>query len=352
MKTLIPETTIGIDLGDKKHAICAINKDGEVLKQRSINNNETSLTNLSKQFPKARIVMETGTHSPWISRLFERLGHEVLVANARKLKAIYTNTHKSDEVDSMILARLGRFDPKLLHPIKHRSEQSHRDLLQIKLRDCLVRERVNIINSVRGTLKSLGIRTKSPSTKCFSKQARQMLATTNNEVLELIEPALQIIDSLSEKIKELDKAIELLAQNSYPITQKLQQINGVGALTALTFVLTIDDPNRFTSSRSVGAYLGLTPRRDQSGDRDIQLPITKAGDTYLRRLLVGAAQYALGAYGKDCYLRSHGLLLAERGGKRAKNKAVIAIARKMAVLMHSLMVSEQDYDPQLNASAA
>ena len=343
MKTKIPPQTIGIDLGDKRHAICVVDQDAEIVEQRSITNRKESIRRLSQKHPKARMIMETGTHSPWISRMFQDLGHEVIVANARKLRMIYMNHRKSDEADALILARIGRFDPELLYPIQHGSEKSQRDLIQIKLRDTLVRQRVTIICSVRGILKSLGIKTQSPSSACFSRYLLEDLNPDRPEVIELVQPSLDVIDLLSEKIKYFDKRVLDMANKEYPETKRLRQLSGVGALTALSFLLIIDDPNRFKNSRSVGPYLGLTPKRDQSGDCDKQLRISKAGNPYLRRLLVSASQYALGKFGKECDLRTRGLRLAERGGPRAKKKAVIATARKLASIMHSMLLNKSDY---------
>lgn len=295
--------------------------------------------------------MEVGTHSPWISRLFEQRDHEVYVANPRKVRAIYENDRKSDQLDARMLARLGRLDPQLLHPIAHQSEQAQRDLLQIKLRDNLVRQRVNITSSVRTTLKSLGIKIQRTSNlRYFTKRLREQFQDSEHApLLEMIESSLLVIDTITEQIKQLDSRIEQLAVQTYPQALRLQQIRGIGPITALTFVLTIGDPERFAKSRDVGAYLGLVPRRDQSGASDKQLRISKAGDAYLRRLLVSAAQYILGPFGEDCDLRRHGLKLSERGGRAAKKKAVIAIARKLAVLMHRLWVNQLDYDPHKNS---
>jgi transposase len=139
--------------------------------------------------------------------------------------------------------------------------------------------------------------------------------------------------------------IEQLCQEHYPETHHLRQVSGVGPITALAYVLTLDDPDRFRKSREVAPALGLVPKRDQSGDRDPQLRITKTGDSYLRRLLVGSAQYILGPFGPDCDLRRWGLKLAQRGGKNAKKRAVVAVARKLAVLLHHLWVTGEVYDP-------
>lgn len=351
---VIPALTIGIDLGDKKHAICVLDKSGNVLEQRTITNHREHLQRLSSKYPAARMIMEVGSHSPWTSRFLESLGHEVIVANARKVRAISSNIRKSDQVDAMLLARLGRIDPSLLFPIQHGSEQTQRDLLQIKLRDNLVRQRVDIISSVRFTLKSLGVALPSPKTTAFAKRARILLEEIDSNLLSAVEPSLQVIDALSAQIRELDKRIEKACQEDYPETLLLRQITGVGPITSLAYVLTIGDPERFANSRDVGPYLGLVPKRDQSGALDKQLRISKAGDAYLRKLLVGSAQYILGPFGPESDLRKHGLDLAGRGGRGAKNKAVIAVARKLAVLLHALWSNQSDYQairkPQTQAA--
>lgn len=341
MNTLIPSITIGLDLGDKKHAICVLDSAGNIIDERSITNHRESLRRLSLKYPGARIALEVGTHSPWTSRFLASLGHEVLVANARKLRAIYANHRKSDQTDARMIARV---DPELLHPIRHGSEASQRALLQVKLRDNLVRQRVDIISSIRFTLKSLGIRLPSPNTACFAKRCRALLTKEHAEILTMIGPSLEVIDLLTRNIRELERRIETLCGERYPATQRLRQIPGVGAITSLAFVLTVGDPQRFERNRDVSAYLGLIPKRDQSGGLDKQLRISKAGNAYLRRLLVGAAQYILGPFGPDCDLKRKGLDLAARGGARAKKKAVVAVARKLAVLLLTLWKESCDYE--------
>ena len=346
MKNKSSTFTIGIDLGDRKHAVCVLDAKGEVVKQESISNNRPSLAALSRRYPGALMVMEVGMHSPWTSRFLKEQGHRVLVANPRKVRAIYQNVRKSDRNDAELLARLARSDEKLLSPVEHVSEEMQRDLLQIKLRDNLVRQRVDIISSIRFTLKSLGITLRSPNTACFARYARKALHAGNANVLALIEPSLAVLDSLTSQIRGLEKSIEATATGKYPETEYLTQIAGVGTLTSLTFILTIGDPTRFRRRRDVAAYLGLVPKRDQSGNTDKQLRISKAGDSYMRRLLVNAAQYILGPFGPDCALKRQGIKLAERGGGRAKKKAVIAIARKLAVLMLALWYDEELYEPE------
>lgn len=345
MKSKIPRITIGIDLGDKSHAICVLNKDGEIVEQRTITNHRDSLRRLSIKYPNARIAMEVGTHSPWTSRFLQALGHEVLVANPRKLRAIFTSTRKSDQTDAYMIARLARVDPSLLHPIQHSSEQAQRDLLRIKLRDNLVRQRVDIISSVRFTLKSMGLKIASPNTNCFAKRCRKSLGELDPVLLASCEPSLRVIDALTQSIRELENEIETLCATTYPETGILRQIAGVGPITALTFVLTIGDPQRFDSARDVAAYLGMVPRRDQSGETDKQLRISKAGDAYLRQLLVSAAHYILGPFGPDCDLKRHGEKLAAKGGRGAKKKAVVATARKLSVLLLTLWSRKANYEP-------
>jgi transposase len=161
-------------------------------------------------------------------------------------------------------------------------------------------------------------------------------------------PILETIGSLTQRIREYDHRLEMVCQEHYPETELLREVKGVGVLTALTFVLTLEDPYRFEKSRSVGAYLGLVPARDQSGDRDPQRRISKEGDEMLRKLLVGSAHYILGPFGSDSDLRRHGEKIASRGGKNAKKRAAVAVARKLAVLLHSLWLSAEVYEPLRN----
>lgn len=350
MKTKSSAITIGIDLGDRKHAVCVLDAKGDILKQEIINNNRGSLAALSRRYPGALMVMEVGMHSPWTSRFLKDLGHRVLVANPRKVRAIYQNERKCDKRDAEMLARIARTDEKLLHPVEHVGEEMQRDLLQVKLRDNLVRQRVDIISSVRFTLKSLGIALPSPSSESFARHARKVLEREHADMLTLVEPSLEVLDAMTGQIRKLEKSLAEMAAKKYPECEYLTQIGGVGLITSLAFILTIGDPTRFERKRDVAAFLGLVPRRDQSGETDKQLRITKAGDSYVRKLLVGAAQYILGPFGPDTDLKRKGLKLAERGGPRAKRKAVVAVARNLAVLLLTLWYDEAEYEA--NRSAA
>ncbi|NCG13062.1 MAG: IS110 family transposase [Planctomycetia bacterium] len=350
MNTTTTKTIIGIDLGDKQHAICVTDRKGNILKEFSIRNRIEELKNLADQYPNSVVAMEVGTHSPWISRLFAEHGLQVFVANARKLRAIYTNPRKSDELDAQMLAKIAGFDPELLSPITHSSLCSQQDMLAIKMRDTLVRQRRSLICSIRFSLKAMGVILPLWSSSVFSKRALLRLED-QPEVLGSLKPLLHILNELTTQIKQFDKSISEIAETKYPQATWIQQIHGVGPITSLCFVLHIEDPNRFAAKkrRDVGAYLGLVPRRDQSGQTDKQLPISKAGNSYLRTLLVQSAQYILGHCGPDCDLRRHGLKLAARGGKAAKKRAIIAVARKLSVIMLSLWQNQSEYQPLRNS---
>jgi transposase len=333
-------STVGLDLGDRRSRACVI-EEGEVVERESVATTAEALKEFLSERERCRVVMEAGAHSGWVSRLVRALGHEALVANPRKLRLITESDSKSDQLDAETLARLGHADLGLLHLVHHRSEAAQRDLAVVRARDVLVRSRTRTINHVRSEVKSEGGRLRSCSSDAFASKALEEVPPSLRAALT---PLLAMIRMLTEQIHAYDRQIEALCEK-YGATRLLRQVAGVGPLTALTFVLTLDDPSRFRRSRMVGAFLGLRPRRAQSGDRDRQLAITKAGDKTLRRLLVGSAQYILGPFGPDTALRRFGLALASRGGKNAKKRAVVAVARKLSVLLHRLWVTAEGYDP-------
>lgn len=333
---------VGVDVSDRISHYCVLGPGGEIESEGTL---RTTPAGFSTQFPAAircRIVLEVGTHSPWISRQLRSLGHEVIVANAGRVRMIYQNDNKNDRVDARTLARLARVDHALLHPVRHRSAEAHADLAVLHARDCLVSLRTKLVNTVRSTVKAFGSRLLGSSPEYFPRKVRSHIPATLQPALL---PLLEQMEMLTSHIRAYDKQIEQLSRSRYPQTQLIQQIRGVGALTSLAFVLTLDDPHRFQKSRDVGSYLGLRPRRDDSGRSRPQLSITKAGNHFLRRLLVGCAHYTLGHFGADSDLRRWGHALMARGGKNAKKRAVVAVARKLAVLMHSLWVSGEVYEP-------
>jgi transposase len=177
-----------------------------------------------------RIAIEAGTHSPWVSRLLERLGHEILVANTRKVRLIYGEGRKTDGLDAENLARLARLDPKLLAPLRHRSEASQAHLALISSRDALIRSRTQLVNHARGVVKSFGERLPKCSAASFHKRVAEHLP---KDLAPALEPIMEMIASLTARIRDYDREIEAVAERLYPETQLLRQVPGVGSLTAL-----------------------------------------------------------------------------------------------------------------------
>jgi transposase len=338
----IPERTMGLDLGDKYSHFYLIDREGEELESGRVAMTASALEKKFRELASTRVVIEAGTHSPWVSRLVEECGHEVLVANPRKVALIAKNQRKSDRIDPRLLARLGRFEPELLFPLKHRGKQAQADLGVIRSRDALVGVRSELINHVRGAVKSMGGRLGSCAAESFHRRVGGQVPEALRQALE---PLLQQIEQMTEQIRAYDRLLEQKCEEAYPETKVMRQIKGVGAITSLAFVLTLEDPQRFRQSRVVGSYLGLVPRQQDSGEQQPQLRISKEGDGLMRRLLVGCAHYILGPFGPDSDLRQWGLKLAERGGKNAKKRAAVAVARKLAVLLHHLWATGEVYEP-------
>lgn len=338
---------IGLDVSDEYTRLCAIDESGEIVEESRLRTTSVALRKRFERLERTRIALEVGVHSPWISRLLTELGHEVLVANARKLRMIYENDRKNDRTDAQLLARMARVDPKLLSPIAHRGPQAQADLALLRGRDTLVAARTRLVNHVRGAVKSFGGRLRKISTPAFAKTVSAQIP---HELVPALEPVLGAIGALNAQIRQIDRTIAALCEQRYPHTKLLRQVSGVGPVTALRYLLTLEDPWRFKKSRAVGCFLGLTCRQDQSGDRDPQLRITKAGDRALRYLLVQASHYILGPFGPDTDLRRWGLQLAQRGGKNAKKRAATAVARKLAVLLHRLWITGEVYEPLRNST--
>ena len=337
---------VGLDLSDRKARFHAIDDEGKTIDTGNVSLEAVQLQRWASSIAPTVMAIEAGTHSPWVSRLLKACGHEVIVANPVKVALITRNIRKSDAVDAEYLARLARFDRALLHPIQHRGEQAQLDLQVIRTREIMVQSRTKLIGHVRGAVKSFGARLPKCSTEAFVNKTRKVIP---EQLRTALDPVYVQIEHLTTTIAGYDRHIEQTARDRYPEVERVAQIKGVGTLTGLTFVLVLEDASRFHRSRSVGAFLGLTSKREQSGDDDPQRRITKAGDRLMRRLLLQSAHYILGAFGEECDLRRHGMRIAERGGKRAKKRASVAVARKLSVLMHRLWVSGETYEPLRNS---
>ena len=335
---------IGIDLGDKQNCVCVLDYEGAVVESCNVQN---TMEKMQEYFSSYRgvdtlAVMEAGSGSAWVSHLLEAMGLEVLVCDPRRVKALWSSKYKTDGRDAEMLARIGRADRTLLCPVEHRSAEAQADLVLIKSRDLLVRQRSSLINHLRSMVKVFGCRLPACSAASFHHKAVEHVPHFLEQTLG---PMFGVIEGLTNQIKKYDKEIERVSAERYPEVWRLRQVTGVGPLTALAFVLVIEDARRFKKSRHVGPYIGLVPRCDQSGQCDKQLRITKSGNTYLRQLLVNCAHYILGPFGPDCDLRRFGEKLCARGGKNAKRRAVVAVARKLSVLLHRLWVSGEKYEP-------
>lgn len=330
----------GMDVSDKWSAILTVDESGEEAERSRIRTTPEAMREYYGKRSKMHVVIETGPHALWIAKLLTELGHEVLVANARRVRAIYENENKSDEVDAEMLARLRRTEPKLLHAVNILG-RDFEALSIVRSRDRLVQARSKLVNFVRGQIKAVGQRVG----RCDADQFHRRGEEIPKELRAALNPMMEAIEAITGQIADLDAIVERLCEVRYPVTKRLRQIHGIGPIVALTFVLVIADPARFTSNR-IASYLGLRPKRFQSGESDPQRGITKCGDRLLRRYLVGAAYRVLA--GKDSALRDWGEKLVLRGGKKAKKRAAVAVARKLSVLLHKLWSTEEDYRPYPN----
>lgn len=347
MKKIVAGKTLGLDLGDRTSYYVVIDRQGETIDEGRTPTRSRDLLRLFERLRCERIVMEAGTHSGWVSRLALSLGLEACVANPRQVPLIWAGDRKTDRRDAETLGRLGRLDPKLLKPIRHRDLQRQQHLLELRCRQSLVDARTALINTVRGHLKQFGLRAGACSSGAF---ARRAAAAMPEQLEPSLGPLLGVIEDLTLRIRACNGRIGQLCRQVYPETGALLQIRGVGPITALAYVLTLESPRYFRDNRQAGAYVGLTPRKDQSGQTDKQLGITKAGDVMLRKLLVNCAHYMLGPFGVDSDLRRFGIRMAARGGSGARNRAVVAVARKLAVLLMCLWRT-QVYEPLYNSES-
>lgn len=241
---------------------CVLDEAGKIILEQKLPTTPEAMKQPLGKIPRSLIAMETGTHSPWVSRLLTELGHEVIVAHAQKVQLITKSNRKDDRHDARTLARLARIDPELLGPVRHRSAKAQIHLTVIRARAELVSARTALVNAARGLVKSFGERLP----KCGTYQVNEKLAEgVSAELRDVLAPLLREVESLNERIKEYDERMEKIAKEVYPEVSLLKQVKGVGTQIALTYVLTIEDPHRFLKSREVGCFLGLKPGRRNSG---------------------------------------------------------------------------------------
>jgi transposase len=337
----IPERTIGLDLSDRTLRFCELNAKGEIVQEGQLKLDRAALREYLSGQPRARVALETGGQSAWVKAVIEELGHEAIVANARELQAVTGRSHRTDHHDAQQLARLARVDRELLRPVELRNAQQQADLFVIRARAALVEVRTMLINFARGITKTTGHRLPASVTHRFAERVREAVPEALRPALL---PLLNVLDQVAQELDSYDQSIEALAEERYPETRWLHQVPGVGTLTALTFVLTVSDPARFAHSRDVGPFLGLVPGRRQSGEQDPHLRITKCGDRYVRKLLVQCAHVVMGRFGSDCALRRWALAHAQHS-RTAKKRTLVAVARKLAVMLHRLWRNQEVFKP-------
>jgi len=335
------KVTIGVDMGDRQSHFCVLDAAGAVVESGQFRTRPEAVRKFLAGRAGATVAFETGSHALWMRREIEAAGCRAVEANPRQVRLIYAGHTKHDRLDAENLARLARSDESLLRPIYRRDEAAQRVLVGVKVRDQLVQARTALANCLRGVVKPFGVRLQAGPVETLPKRVPEQLPP---ELRGVLQPVLDTIADLSRRIREYDRSLEGVAEERYPVTAQLRQVRGVGPLTALVYVLVLGDPGRFAKSRKVGSYVGLRPRQDQSGERDVPLGITKAGSPLLRRLLLQCAHYILGPHGEDCDLKRYGDRIAARGGKVAKRKAVVAVARKLSVLLHRLWVTGEVYE--------
>lgn len=341
--TLPLPMTIGIDTGDRSSHFCALDvASREVADRGSCRTRPDDLSKALAPFKGARVVLEAGSQSPWLSRFLTSEGFEVHVADPRRVQLISKDPRKTDRRDAETLARLEAGMPEVLGDVHHRGEQAQADLSIIRARDLVVRMRTMAVLQVRSLAKAFGVKLPGASARAFPKRVADLIPDL---LLPAIRPLLELITDLSACVRGYERVLEEVAETRYPEIAQLRQVSGVGLVSATAYVLTIEDPKRFEDSRQVGSFLGLCPRSHASGDRDPQLRVSKAGDKYMRQLLVQCAHYILGPFGPDSDLKRFGLRLAARGGAAAKKRAAVAVARKLAVLLHRLWRHGLTYDP-------
>ncbi len=338
----MPAQTIGIDLSDESSTYVVIGAEGNLLGEGKFPTTAEGLDSAFGEAPASRVVLEASTPTHWVARRLGKMGHEVIVANPRRLHLISKSARKTDRNDAQILARLGRVDPQLLSPIWLRDEKCLAVRAALRARKQLVWSRTRLINLVRAECKVHGVRLVGCTSSAFAKKAKPSIP----EILRRsLLPILDTLAALTGQIRDYDKQIEQISEEEFPETRLLRQVPGVGPLVALAYAVTIGDPKRFRDSRHVGAYLGLVPRVYQSGMSDPNLRITKQGDRDLRALLVNAATYILRRSSPDSALKRCGRRIANRGNPRDRARARIAVARKLAVLLHRLWLTGEVYQP-------
>lgn len=344
-------TTIGADVSDRTTKICVMTKaeggERRIVVETTCATTKAGFEEALSKFDRSwPVVFETGTHCRWMDRLFKEMGFKTIVGNPGKIPSITKSNTKNDRNDARELARLAIADPAMLHPVFLRDEVYQQMLRFHHSRNMLISQRTQTINQIRGFAKSMGHRIECSSTEKFHELSK---ADWPRELEECAWPLMGVLKTVNLKIKAYDRLIERLAERPEfkPMVERVRVVYGVGVIGSTVFVAAIGGrPDRFDHTRDIGAYLGMIPKQDQSGDDDKQLHITHAGADIVRATLVECAGVVMMSNAKDTDLKLKGLRIAMHGGGIAKKKAKVAVARALAVTMLAMLKDpEREYVP-------
>ena len=333
----------GIDLGKKSSHFCILNSSRQVVKRGIVRNRVADLFKCFGDLPPMRIVLEASTKAFWLADRLEELGHEAVVVDPGKTKAIGASRIKHDKLDAKILAELCAAD--LLARVDRVSEAERLSRLVVVGRDSLVRSRVRLVNSVRSILDPEGIGLKHCTVTTFVSKVEELMDTLPTAMATAITPLLAGIRSMCEHIETCDAQMQE-TMRSDPDIKRIMTAPGMGVITASCFLMAVRSAERFQSGRQVGAYLGLVPSLYQSGQTFCRGRITKRGNRQARWALCVAANALLRGK-KQSALKIWGESLVERLGRK---KAIIAIARKMCAILWAMMKNQKDFEPRLTAA--
>ena len=344
-------TTIGADVSDRTTKICVMTKaeggERRIVLETTCATTKAGLEEAFSKFDRSwPVAFETGTHCRWMDGVFRKMGFKTIVGNPGKIPSITKSNTKNDRNDARELARLAIADPAMLHPVFLRDEVYQQMLRFHHARNMLISQRTQSINQIRGFAKSVGHRIECSSTEKFHEQGK---AGWPRELEECAWPLMGMLKTINLKIKAYDKLIARLAERPEfkSMVERVRVVYGVGIIGSTVFVAAIGGrPDRFAHTRDIGPYFGMIPKQEQSGDDDKQLHITHAGADIVRTTLVECAGVVMMDKSKDTDLKLKGLRIAMHGGKIARKKAKVAVARGLAVAMLALMQHpEREYIP-------
>jgi transposase len=330
---------VGLDVSLETTSICVIDDQGTVVWRGKCSSTPESITEaVHTHSPAAvRVGLETGQLSNWLTLNLRRRGIPVVCLDARHAKAALSlQINKTDANDALGLAQIVRTG--WYREVAVKSMDAHTLKMLLVARSQLVSQRQTIANTIRGLLKTFGLIIARGSGGLFAVRVREQIAG-NDVLVAIVEPLLVVWHAIREQVQMLDRQI-LARARADAAARQLMTIPGVGVVVALAYAAVIDDPARFRRSASVGAYLGLTPRRYQSGQADTSGHISKCGDALLRAYLFEAATVLLQRHSRASTLKTWGLALAKRIGKR---RAKVAVARKLAVIMHRVWSDRSEF---------